>query len=314
MILNAGVDIGGTNTVFGWVTAEGNCIWRGQVSTKDYLEADTLAKEVCKLLQDKLPNKATAMGIGVGAPNGNYYNGTIEFAPNLSWKGIIPLKELFEKHSKLPTVVGNDANCAAMGEMIYGGASGMKDFMLITLGTGLGSGYVINGEVLYGHDSFAGELGHIIVEEEGRLCGCGRKGCLETYVSASGIVRTANKLLKENEQESSLRGLIEIESKDIAEAAESGDALALLAFDLTAKKLGLALANSVAITSPQAIFLFGGLAKSGNLILVPTKKYMEINMLNIFKNKVEIKLSSLDNEDAAILGASALAKNEFSEL
>ncbi len=254
------------------------------------------------------------MGIGVGAPNGNYYNGTIEFAPNLSWKGIIPLKELFEKHSKLPTVVGNDANCAAMGEMIYGGASGMKDFMLITLGTGLGSGYVINGEVLYGHDSFAGELGHIIVEEEGRLCGCGRKGCLETYVSASGIVRTANKLLKENEQESSLRGLIEIESKDIAEAAESGDALALLAFDLTAKKLGLALANSVAITSPQAIFLYGGLAKSGNLILVPTKKYMEINMLNIFKNKVEIKLSSLDNEDAAILGASALAKNEFSEL
>ena len=232
--------------------------------------------------------------------------GTIDFAPNLNWKGVVPLVQLFEEHFLFPVVLTNDANAAAIGERIYGAAKGINDFVMVTLGTGLGSGFVVNGNLVYGHDGFAGELGHTIVEKNGRECGCGRKGCLETYASASGIVRTAKEFL-ENSNNSLLADVKELSSKSIADAALKGDALALEIFDYTAEKLGFSLANTVALTSPKLIVLFGGLAQSGDLILKPTKKYMEAYLLNIYQNKVAIVPSKLKASDAAILGASALA-------
>jgi len=244
--------------------------------------------------------------MGIGAPNGNYYTGSIDFAPNLKWEGVIPLVDLFTEYFDFPIKLTNDANAAAMGERIYGAAKYADDFVMVTLGTGLGSGFVVNGNLVYGHDGFAGELGHTIVEKNGRDCGCGRKGCLETYASASGIVRTAKEFL-ENSNNSLLSCLSEITSKSIADAAHKGDKLALDIFDYTAEKLGFSLANIVAISSPKLIVLFGGLAQSGDLIIKPTKKYMEAYLLNIYQNKVDILPSKLKASDAAILGASALA-------
>lgn len=303
-----GVDIGGTNTVFGLVDEQGNCLVQDSIKTTDYPLIDGFVAHVSNCVKELMSvhSDAEVIGMGIGAPNGNYNTGSIDFAPNLKWDGVIPLVDLFSAHFDCPITLTNDANAAAIGERIYGAAKGIDDFVMVTLGTGLGSGFVVNGNLVYGHDGFAGELGHTIVEKNGRDCGCGRKGCLETYASASGIVRTAKEFL-ENSNESRLGDLKEITSKSIAEAALKGDQLALDIFDYTAEKLGFSLANTVALTSPKLIVLFGGLAQAGDLIIKPTKKYMEEYLLNIYQNKIEILPSKLKASDAAILGASALA-------
>jgi glucokinase len=310
-----GIDIGGTNTMFGIVDSIGNCLVKKNILTTDFETPEKLIITIYKEVQVMLLSLSDVIpvGIGIGAPNGNYYNGTIEYAPNLKWKGVINLIQLFRKYFDIPVYVTNDANAAAIGEMTYGVAKNSKDFVIITLGTGLGSGIVCNGQLVYGHDGFAGELGHTIVEENGRECACGRKGCLETYVSATGIVRTAHIMLAEHSKPSLLRKTSDdkITAKTIAEAAQKGDALALDIFDFTAKKLGLSLSNLVAITSPEMIVLFGGLANSGESILDPTQKYMEENLLLIFKNKIKIIPSSIKGNEAAIMGASSLVWNEL---
>ena len=308
-----GIDIGGTNTVFGLVDEQGNCLVQDTIKTSDYPKVADFVAHVSNCVKELMSVHADAefIGMGIGAPNGNFYTGSIDFAPNLKWVGVIPLVDLFSEHFDFPITLTNDANAAAIGERIYGSAKYAEDFVMVTLGTGLGSGFVVNGNLVYGHDGFAGELGHTIVEKNGRDCGCGRKGCLETYASASGIVRTAKEFL-ENSTTSLLSGLNEITSKSIADAAHKGDKLALDIFDYTAEKLGFSLANTVAISSPKLIVLFGGLAQSGDLIIKPTKKYMEEYLLNIYQNKVDILPSKLKASDAAILGASALAWEELS--
>lgn len=308
-----GIDIGGTNTVFGIVDARGAIISTGAVKTGSFDKVEDYVDDVCKHLlplieaQDGIEK---IKGIGIGAPNGNYYNGTIEFAPNLPWKGVIPLAELFEERLGVPTVLTNDANAAAVGEMTYGAARGMKDFIMITLGTGVGSGIVINGQVVYGHDGFAGELGHVIVRREnGRPCGCGRKGCLETYCSATGVTRTVREVLSSSKEASLLRNipLEKISSKDVYDAAVQGDKVAKEIFESTGKLLGEAIADFIAFSSPEAIVLFGGLAKSGDFIIKPIQKAIDENVLSIFKGKVKLLVSELKDSDAAVLGASALA-------
>ncbi|HHZ64568.1 MAG TPA: ROK family protein [Flavobacteriales bacterium] len=311
-----GVDIGGTNTAFGFVDREGNCLAEGNISTGKHKDItlffDELTEKI-KHVQHAMDKNIKVRGIGIGAPNGNYYHGTIEHAPNLPWKGVIAISMLFKERFDLPAYVTNDANAAAIGEMLYGAAKQMKDFVLITLGTGVGSGIVSNGQLIYGHDGFGGELGHTIIEENGRDCACGRSGCLETYASATGIVRTATMKLEETSQSSVLREVepADLSGKMITEAALEGDALALDVFDYTAQKLGLSLANTVAITSPEAIILFGGLAKAGNLLIHPVSKYMEANLFSVFKGKVKLLSSGLQEQNAAILGASALAWQEL---
>lgn len=304
-----GVDIGGTNTVFGIVNNDGKCQNQGNIKTTDYPKIEdfvsSLVKEIKQLIDYE--KDIEVVGIGIGAPNANFFNGCIEFAPNLAWEGVVPLVDLIKIHFNCPVFITNDANAAAIGERIYGVAKGVNDFVMVTLGTGLGSGFVVNGDLVYGHDGFAGELGHTIVEKDGRPCGCGRNGCLETYASATGIVKTALEFLTKRESNSLLSELDHITSKAIADAALDGDVLALEVFDYTAEKLGFSLANTVAITSPKLIVLFGGLAQSGDLIMKPTKTYMESYLLKIFKNKVNLKPSQLNSSDAAVLGASALA-------
>ena len=307
-----GMDIGGTNTVFGVVDSRGNVLASDSVKTQQYAEVSEYVDAVCKKLLPLLQQFGGAekiKGVGVGAPNGNYYSGTIEFAPNLPWKGVIPLAAMFEERLGVPTALTNDANAAAIGEMTYGAARGLKDFIMITLGTGVGSGIVINGQMVYGHDGFAGELGHVIIRREnGRLCGCGRHGCLETYCSATGVARTAREFLVARSEPSLLRNIPseEIQSKDVYDAAVKGDKLALEIFEFTGKVLGTALANFVAFSSPEAIILFGGLAKSGDYIMKPIQKALEENVLNIYKGKTKLLLSQLKDADAAVLGASAL--------
>ena len=306
-----GIDIGGTNIVFGLVDARGTILCSDSIKTQAYAEVEECIDAVCEKLMPLIESRGGAdkvKGIGIGAPNGNYYNGTIEFAPNLPWKGVIRLAEMFEERLGIPTALTNDANAAAIGEMTYGVARGLKDFIMITLGTGVGSGIVINGQMVYGHDRFAGELGHVIVKEDGRPCGCGRKGCLETYCSATGVARTAREMLIARSDESLLRKIPaeEIVSKDVYDAAVRGDKLALEIFQYTGDILGRALANAIAFSSPEAIVLFGGLAKAGDLILKPVQKSMEENVLNIYKGKTRLLLSELKDADAAVLGASAL--------
>ena len=307
-----GIDIGGTNTVFGIVDARGTIIASGSIKTNKFNEVEDyvneLHTELFRLLEQ---NNATdkIMGIGVGAPNGNYFNGTIEFAPNLPWRGVIPLAQMLTDRFGIPVSLTNDANAAAIGEMTYGAARGLKDFIMITLGTGVGSGIVVNGQLVYGHDGFAGELGHVIVRpNNGRLCGCGRTGCLEAYTSATGVARTAREFLEVRNDPSSLRQIPiqDITSKDVYDAAITGDKLALEIFDYTGKILGEAFANFIAFSSPKAIILFGGLAKACDLILKPIKEAMDRNTLNIYKGKVKIMFSELKESDAAVLGASAL--------
>lgn len=311
-----GIDIGGTNTILGLVDNEGKVLSVRNMPTvthPDHTIYMTALASAIKELIDSAGNEIEILGIGVGAPNGNYYNGTIEFAPNLNFKGIVPVVDFLKDEFEFPWIIlTNDANAAAMGEMIYGGAQGMKDFIMITLGTGVGSGIVVNGEMVYGHDGFAGEIGHTIVFPDGRNCGCGRKGCLETYTSAPGIKRTVFELLSQMNEPSELRNISyrDLSAKKIDEAARNGDIIALKAFDYTGKILGIKLADAVAHTSPEAIFLFGGLAQAGKLIFDPVKIYMEEYILNIYKNKVKILPSELPPGNAAVLGASALVWKE----
>ncbi|MDE5705360.1 MULTISPECIES: ROK family protein [Muribaculum] len=307
-----GIDIGGTNTVFGIVDARGNVVASSSIKTgrhadiKDYVEE--LKTSLFNLLE---ANDATdkIAGIGVGAPNGNYFTGAIEMAPNLPWKGRIPLAELLREAFGVPVALTNDANAAAIGEMTYGVARGMKDFIMITLGTGVGSGIVVNGQLVYGHDGFAGELGHVIVKpSNGRMCGCGRTGCLEAYCSATGVARTAREFLETRTDKSLLRNFAieSITSKDVYDAAVQGDKLAKEIFEYTGKIMGEAFANFIAFSSPEAIILFGGLSRSGDLLMKPIKEAMDRNTLNIYKGKTKLLLSELKESDAAVLGASAL--------
>ena len=306
-----GIDIGGTNTVFGVVDARANILSHDSIKTKDYTDihtyVNTLAERLMVLI-DAAGGIDTIKGIGVGAPNGNYYTGQIEQAPNLPWKGIVPLAQLLKDRLGVPVVLTNDANAAALGEMTYGVARGMKDFIMITLGTGVGSGVVVNGQLVYGHDGFAGELGHVIVRPGGRLCGCGRHGCLETYCSATGIVRTVHEVLSSSDEPSLLRNIApeKVTSKDIYDAAEQGDKLALEIFRFTGTILGEAFANFIAFSSPEAIVLFGGLAKAGHYIIDPICEAMEANVMPIYKGKTRLLVSELKDSDAAVLGASAL--------
>jgi len=309
-----GIDIGGTKTAFGFVDAKGVVVAKDTIATTGHTDIDAYVAAVKAAggALMKSAGVAAITGIGIGAPNGNFYTGEVAFAPNLPWKGIIPLKSLFEQAFGIQTIVTNDANAAAMGEKKYGAAQGMKDFIFVTLGTGLGSGFVANGEMIYGHNGFAGELGHVIVDRSpaARLCGCGRKGCLERYASATGIVITAGLMLAEDKTDSLLRDKIGVlTAKDIHEAAEQNDELALAIFDYTARILGQALADAVAITEPEAIILFGGLANAGDYILKPAQHYMEENLLAIYKGKVKVIRSTIPDNDAAILGAAALIAN-----
>ena len=308
-----GIDIGGTNTVYGLIDKSGNCFEQGKISTTSFSSPELLVAAIANEISFLLTKDTTLelAGIGVGAPNGNYQNGTVEYAPNLHWKGIVNLVNLFNIHFKVPVFVTNDANAAAIGEMTYGEAKNLTDFLLVTLGTGLGSGFVANGKLICGHDGFAGELGHVIIDQNGRICGCGRKGCLETYASATGIVKTANEMLLMDGNKSSLNALSTITSEEIAKAADEGDQLALAIFDYTANKLGFGLANVVPITSPKAIILFGGLTNAGTLLTKPLKQYFEGYLLKIYQNKIDIIISKLKNNQAAILGASALVWNEL---
>lgn len=311
MQYSIGIDIGGTNSMMGIVDKMGNILFEAELITNDYEWIEDFADACYKLLYPEI-NKLGFQefrGIGIGAPNGNYYQGTIEFAPNLRWKGVVPLAKIFSQKFNLNTTVTNDANAAAIGEMMHGAAKGMNDFIMVTLGTGVGSGFVANGKMMYGHDGFAGELGHTIAVRDGRLCGCGRKGCLETYTSATGIVRTANEFLDTKTISSSLRNLTTITSKNIYDAAVKGDFLALEIFEFTGKILGQSLADAIAITSPEAIILFGGLAQAGKFIFEPTRKYMEQNLLKIYQGKVKLLPSELKESDAAILGAASLIWN-----
>ncbi len=308
----AGIDIGGTNTVFGIVDARGTIVAASSVKTGAYADAGDYVDEVCRHLLplvDANGGVEKIKGVGIGAPNGNYYSGTIEYAPNLPWKGVVPLADMFEKRLGIPAALTNDANAAAIGEMTYGAARGMKDFIMITLGTGVGSGIVVNGQMVYGHDGFAGELGHTIIRREnGRLCGCGRRGCLETYCSATGVARTAREFLTARTEPSLLRSVPaeDITSKDVYDAAVKGDKLARDIFDFTGTLLGEALADFIAFSSPEAIVLFGGLAKAGELITGPVRKAIDENVLNIYKGKTKLLVSELKDADAAVLGASAL--------
>jgi glucokinase len=307
--LAIGIDIGGTNTVFGLVNRRGEIIGKGRIPTighatiADFIESLHIA--VTAMLDGV--NRTEIAGVGIGAPNANYYTGEIANAANLEWKGVIPLARLIEDALGLKATVTNDANAAAIGEMTYGVARGMSDFIMVTLGTGVGSGFVANGQVVYGHDGFAGELGHVIVERNGRLCGCGRKGCLETYASATGIVRTAHEWLRDESLSTSLRQHQQpLTASIIQQNAEAGDKLAIKLYEYTGEILGRTLADIVAITSPQSIVFFGGLCHAGKLIIEPTQRAMEENMMSIYRNKISLVRSALPDADAAILGASAL--------
>lgn len=310
-----GVDLGGTNTVFGIVSARGEVIAQDSIKTKQHKTAAEFVEAGLACLRPLVTQVGgieQIQGMGIGAPNGNYYNGTIEFAPNLPWAhdGVIPLAQLFSDALGIPVKLTNDANAAAMGEMTYGAARGMKNFIVITLGTGVGSGIVINGQLVYGCDGFAGELGHVIMDRrpDARPCGCGRKGCLEAYCSASGVARTAREILQTTDRPSLLREkpLDEIESLDVSIAADKGDEVAQEIFDFTGKMLGEACADFAAFSSPEAFIFFGGLCKAGDLIMSPIKASYDASVLKIFKGKPKFLVSSLMNANAAVLGASAL--------
>jgi glucokinase len=299
-----GIDIGGTSTEYGLVSQEGEIVYEKDVPTKDYLEPQQLIDAI----HDDLLKEGyidTILGIGIGAPNGNYFTGHIEYAPNLLWKGIIPLAEMFEAKFHKPTILTNDANAAAMGEMIFGNARDLKDFVSITLGTGVGSGVVVNGEMVYGHDGFAGEYGHIRIIPNGRLCGCTRRGCLETYCSSTGVVRSISELDSENKSISALLQMEKPSAKDVFDWADRGDLFAKEIVEFTAETLGSALADYACFSSPKAYVLFGGIAQHGGDFATKVKHYMEENLLIIFKNKIEIRVSYLHDKNAAVLGSAA---------
>ena len=309
-----GIDVGGQTTKLGVVDARGTVLAQTVIRTDTYTDIEPYIAELAEALKKVIRESNTEgliKGIGVGAPNGNYYTGTIENAVNLSWGGTKTIqftKLLSEAMNGLPVALTNDANAAAVGEMTYGAARGMKNFIMITLGTGVGSGIVINGDVVYGHDGFAGELGHVTaVRNNGRSCNCGKTGCLETYASAIGMAKTAREWLELTDEPSLLRSLGNITSKDVYEAAKEGDKLALKVFDFTGKMLGRSFADFIAFSSPEAIVLFGGLARAKEFLLGPMEEAMNANVLPLWRNKVKIVFSQLKESDAAILGASALA-------
>lgn len=306
-----GVDLGGTNTVFGVVDARGNVVVNASIKTATHNDIELYLNDLVvglNMLIEQVGGKEVIRGIGVGAPNANYFSGCIEFAPNLPWKGKIPLADMLRERMGIPVAITNDANAAAIGEMTYGAARGMKDFIVITLGTGVGSGIVVGGQLVYGHDGFAGELGHMIVRRNGRMCGCGRQGCLETYTSATGVARTAREYLSIRSDESLMRAIPveQITSKDVYDAAMKGDTLALEIFESTGAILGESFADFITFSSPEAIILFGGLTKSGDLLMNPIKHHMEKNLLKIYQGKTKLLFSQLKESDAAVLGASAL--------
>lgn len=307
-----GIDIGGTNTKYGLVNHRGEIIAKGDLKTDAYPTIESFIDalyETLRPLIDSITDGSEVKGIGIGAPNGNYYKGTIEYAPNLHWKGIIHLTDLITRRFNLPSSLTNDANAAAVGEMMYGAARGMRDFIMITLGTGVGSGIVANGQLIYGHDGFAGELGHTVIRPGGRKHWSTKiDGSLEAYCSATGISITAREMLEQNKESSLLRNYKpeEIDSKKVYECAIQGDKIAAEVYRFTGQILGEALANFIMFSSPEAIILFGGVIKAGDLLLDPTKEHMEKNLLPIFQDKVRLIFSELKEADAAILGASAM--------
>lgn len=307
-----GVDVGGTNTVFGIVDARGTIVAVNSLKTQEYGDnaeafVNHLAEKISLLIEEN-SLKESVRSVGIGAPNGNYYTGTIDFASNLSWKKTLPIVEMLSTRLQLPTILTNDAKAAAIGEMMYGVAKGLKNFIMITLGTGVGSGIVVNEKILYGSDSLAGELGHFIVRRNGRKCGCGRNGCLETYCSASGIVRTAHEFLDARSEPTLLRNIEreKLTSKDIFEAASRGDVTAIDIFNFTGKILGETLADFVTFSSPEAFVLFGGLAAAGDLLMNPLKGAFYANLLKVY-TPPKLLFSSLPAADSAILGAAAIA-------
>ena len=309
-----GIDIGGQTSKIGVVDARGTVLAQTVIRTDNHTAVELYIAELAEAVKKVIKEagvEGSVRGIGVGAPNGNYYNGTIENAVNISWGGgrtIEFSKLLSEAMGGLPVALTNDANAAAVGEMTYGAARGMKNFIMITLGTGVGSGIVINGEVVYGHDGFAGELGHVAaVRNNGRFCNCGKTGCLETYASATGVARTAREWLELTDEPSVLRNLDTIASKDVYDAAKEGDKLAIKIFEFTGKILGRSFADFIAFSSPEAIVLFGGLARAKEFLTEPIESAMNANVLPLWKNKVKLVYSQLKESDAAILGASALA-------
>lgn len=314
-----GIDIGGTNTKFGLTDFDGNVVFQSKIKTKGN---GTFTNYIAKLAQAINHGKsecapgAKIIGVGIGAPNANYYRGTIEHAPNLEWKGVVPLVDTIKLHFDVPVIITNDANAAAMGEMIYGKAKNLKDFIVITLGTGLGSGIVCGGKLIHGHDGFAAEIGHVVVNPNGRLCGCGRRGCLETYVSATGIKRTVYKMLADEMDESELRGISfhDLSTEKISECAHNGDKVAIKAFEYTGQVLGAKLADTIAHTDPETIFLLGGLSQAGDLIFEPTRRHLEANLMTIYKGKVKVLPSGLGNQTAPILGAASLIVDHFNNI
>lgn len=308
-----GLDMGGTNSVFGIVDQRGNIKSQTVISTKAYPDFKDYVKAAYEALQpalDQVGGIQNIRAMGIGAPDANYYTGNIENAANLAWKGIVPCAQLFEEVFGIPVRVTNDANAAAMGEMTYGVARGMRNFIMITLGTGVGSGIVVDGRVVYGSDGFAGELGHFVIDhsDNARSCGCGRKGCLEAYTSATGVARTAREFLEHSSEASLLRDLVadEITSYDVFKAAEKGDKLALDIFNYTGRILGTACADFATFCSPEAFVFFGGLTKAGKYLMQPLRKAYEENILFLYKNEAKLLISALNGSEAAVLGASAL--------
>ncbi len=314
--LTLGIDIGGTTTTFGFVDIDGNILKESQFMTQAEDHVTAYLPRLFDAIDEamaELEEGVVIKGIGMGAPNANYFRGTVENPPNLKWGGVVNLVELMQKKYKIPTVITNDANAAALGELRFGAARNMKNFILITLGTGLGSGIVVNGDVVYGHSGFAGEMGHLIVNYDGRLCGDGRRGCLEAYVSVTGIRRTVSKLLADSLVGSELRDVSqsELTGELITQAALKGDKIALEAFEYTGHILGQKLADTVLITSPEAIILFGGLANAKDLIFEPTLRHMEQSLFGPFKGTVKLMMSELQHRNAAVLGASGLIWHEL---
>lgn len=312
-----GLDLGGTNAVFGIVDGLGNIVEHTSIKTQEYDTAEAFVDAAVKALMpiiDKVGGINTIEGMGIGAPNSNFYDGTIAYAPNITWAHdcVVPFAKMFNERLSIPVSITNDANAAALGEMTYGVAKGLKNFIMITLGTGVGSGIVINGQMVYGSDGLAGELGHVIMRREnGRLCGCGRNGCLEAYCSATGVARTAREFLENSEEPSLLREMKpeDITSLEVSKAAAKGDALALRVYEFTGKMLGEACADFATFCSPEAFVFFGGLTKAGDLLMKPLLKSYTENVMGIFRGKAKFLISSLDGAGAAVLGASAIAKN-----
>jgi glucokinase len=299
-----GVDIGGTNTVFGLVTQSGKLIFESSVPTKLFQEPEQLVAEIYRIVKE-VPQVEQLIGIGIGAPNGNAFTGNIEFAPNLEWQGVIPIAALFEAKFQKPSLLANDANAAALGEHLFGNARDLRDFVTITLGTGLGSGIFIDGALVVGHKGFAGEYGHVRVIPDGRICGCGRRGCLETYVSSTGVVRSIHELESDYRNDSVLISLENPDALSVFHAAEAGDRFAQEIIEYTATILGSALADFAAFSNPKAYILFGGIAQNGLPFADKVKRAMEANCLKIYQNDIEIRISSLHDTNAAVLGTAA---------